>query len=145
MIERILTEITSKYISDFFIFRPSDSLSYVCNAPSFASGFYIIYAFVNGKYNLVYIGISGLENKNGLFKHRKDGIRGRFLTGKQFGERRQVAWSKKMEQEKIEHLKIHWYITYDDGVKDVPRDIEEKLLKEYYTLNGSLPIWNNRF
>ena len=144
MIEKMIEELASKYINDFFIFRPSDSLSYVCNAPSFASGFYVIYAFLNGRHNLVYIGISGLENKNGVFKHRKDGIRGRFLTGKQFGERRQVSWSKKMETESIEHLKIRWFITYDDLKKDIPRNIEMELLKKYIELNGELPCWNNK-
>lgn len=141
----MILDTINKYTNDHFIFRDSDRLVDVCNALNTSSGFYIIYAYENGEYNLIYIGISGRMNNQGIFQHRIGGIKDRFLKGKQFGERRQVAWSKNMRLEKIEHLKIHWYITYDDTLKDVPRDIEEKLLKEYYTLNGILPRWNKRF
>lgn len=140
-----MTDYLSKYKNSYFFFRDSDRLVDVCNAPNSSSGLYLIYAYENRQYNLIYIGISGRMLSNNVFAHRKGGIKGRFLTGKQFGERRQVAWSKKLEQEKIEHLKIHWFITYDDIIKDAPRDIEEKLLKEYFSLNGTLPRWNNRF
>lgn len=143
--ENLFNEFNSQYINDSFIFRVSDNLSYVCNAPSFASGFYLIYAFEKGNYNLIYIGISGLEDNKGVFKHRKGGLRGRFLTGKQFGERRQIAWSKKMESENIDHLKVKWFITYDDVKKDVPRNIERNLLKKYFDLNLVLPRWNSNF
>lgn len=141
----MIFEILNKYKNNYFIFKNSDRLTDVCSAPNLSSGLYIIYAFENGRYNLIYIGISGRILPNGEFAHRKGGIKGRFLTGKQFGERRQISWSKKMTEEKIDHLKIHWFITYDDIIKDVPREIEEKLLKEYYTLHGNLPRWNNRF
>ncbi len=138
-------DILNKYKNNYFIFRNSDRLFDVCNAPSSSSGLYIIYAFENGKYNLIYIGISGRVLTNGEFAHRKGGIKDRFLKGKQFGERRQIAWSKKLEQENIEHLKIHWYVTYDEIIKDIPRDIEENLLRQHYLLNETLPRWNKKF
>jgi hypothetical protein len=137
--------ILNKYKNNYFIFKNIDRLVDVCNAPSLSSGLYVIYAFENGKYNLIYIGISGRVLPNGEFAHRKGGIKDRFLKGKQFGERRQIAWTKKLEEENIEHIKIHWYETYDGIIKDIPREIEEKLLKQHYLLNGSLPRWNNKF
>jgi len=128
-----------------FFFNPTDNLAAVCNAPGNCSGIYFIYALEKGKVNLIYIGISGRKGADGNIMHRKGGIRGRFLTGKQFGDRRSKTWPAKMKEENIEALDIYWWITYDGKVKDFPRDVEEQLLKKYHATFGELPRWNKAF
>ncbi len=66
---------------DHFFFKPADRLSEVCNAPNNSSGIYLINALEKGKVNLIYIGISGRRGADEKIVHRKDGLRGRFLTG----------------------------------------------------------------
>ena len=128
-----------------FFFKPSDVLSSVCNAPDNCSGIYCIYALAKGRVTLIYIGISGRRGSDGNIKHRKGGIRGRFLTGKQFGDRRCKTWPAKMKEENIEALDIYWWITYDGKVKHFPRDIEEKILRKHHAIFGNLPAWNKVF
>ena len=128
-----------------FFFKATDRLADVCNAPNDSSGIYIIHSLEKGKVNLIYIGISGRKGADGNIIHRKGGIRGRFLSGKQFGDRRSKTWPLKMKEERIEALDIYWWITYDDMIKDFPREIEEGLLRKFFALYGSLPRWNNEF
>lgn len=125
-----------------FIFNSNDKLSVVCTAPNHCSGIYLIYALTNGKKELIYIGISGRKGIDGNIIHRKDGLRGRFLTGKQFGDRRQITWPKQMHTDKIEALDIHWYVTHGEFDKDIPRDLEVKLLNKFRETYGVLPKWN---
>jgi hypothetical protein len=129
-----------------FVFKANETLAKVCNAPGDCSGIYLIYELKKREVNLIYIGISGRKSVDGLIIHRKGGLRGRFLSGKQFGDRRSRTWPEKMREEGIEALHIHWWITHDDiSVKDFPRDIEEKILRLYFNLYGSLPRWNKAF
>jgi hypothetical protein len=127
-----------------FQFKPTDNLTSVCNAPKDYSGLYVIYALENEKVNLIYIGISGLKGKDGKISHRKDGLRGRFLTGKTNGILRKTYWPQIMLKENIDALDIHWYVTYDGNVKDFPRDLEVELLKQYQSIYGCLPRWNSK-
>jgi len=127
-----------------FIFKPDDKLSAVCNAPKACSGIYLIYALENGKVNLVYIGISGKEGPDGEIKHRKDGLRGRFLSGKTEGVLRKNYWPQKMIEENIEALDIYWYVTHGEFDYDFPRGLEVGLLKNYGAIYGTLPRWNRR-
>ena len=127
-----------------FTFKIGDNLRDVCNAPSNCSGLYLIYAFEKGKEQLIYIGISGRSGKNGEIIHRKDGLRGRFVSGKQFGDRRQHSWANQMKLETIERLRIQWYVTHGEFNSDLPRDIEIKLLHEFDPVNNTIPRWNKR-
>jgi len=120
-----------------FIFRSTDNLAAVCNAPKGCSGLYIVYALKNGSIQLIYIGISGRKGSDGKIKHRLDGLRGRFLTGKQFGELRKISWPKQMKVEKIEALDIYWYVTYDEAYNDFPNELEDKLLEKHKSIYGS--------
>jgi hypothetical protein len=95
--------------------------------------------------NLIYIGISGRKGANNSIVHRKDGLGGRFLTGKQFGDLRQITWPRRMLSENIEALDIYWYVTYGEQNKDFPRDIEIELLQKFHSIYGRLPRWNNAF
>ena len=125
-----------------FFFKPDDRLSSVCNAPNNSSGIYLINALENGKVNLIYIGISGRKGSDEKIRHRKDGLRGRFLTGKQFGNLRQKTWPNQMRLENIEALDIYWYVTHGLHNKDFPRELEIILLNKYLSLYGRLPRWN---
>lgn len=125
-----------------FFFKEGDRLSEVCTAPRNCSGIYLIYAIEKGTVTLIYIGISGRRDSNGDIQHRKDGLRGRFLTGKQFGDRRQITWPIQMKSESIDALDVYWYVTHGKYDKDFPRDIEIKLLQEYFNVFGKLPRWN---
>lgn len=127
-----------------FQFKPTYNLSSVCNAPKDCSGLYVIYALEKGRVNLIYIGISGLKGKDGKISHRKDGLRGRFLTGKTKKVLRKTYWPQQMLKENIEALDIHWYVTYDYIDKDFPRDLEIALLTQYRSIYGCLPRWNSK-
>jgi hypothetical protein len=80
---------------------------------------------------------------NGNIMHRKDGFRGRFLTGKQFGDFRRKTWPLKMQAENIEVLEIYWYVSHGGPDSDNPREIEIKLLCKFLSEYGELPKWNN--
>ncbi len=139
-------ELEKYKVKGVFTFDATKKLSEVCNASKDKSGIYLIYAFRQKKSELIYIGISGRKGIDGAIIHRKDGLRGRFLTGKQFGDRRSLTWPLKMREDGINVLHIHWYVTYDDLVYwDFPRDLEKKLIEKFYSLNGRLPEWNKEF
>ena len=127
-----------------FLLKPTDNLASVCNAPKSCSGLYIVYALEKGKVNLIYIGISGRKGPDGKIKHRQDGLRGRFVTGKQFGGLRKVTWCKQMELENIEALNVYWYVTYDEVYSDFPKKLEEDLLEKFEVFHGNLPRWNKK-
>lgn len=50
-----------------FVFKPTDNLADVCNAPKACSGIYLIYALQKGKVTLIYIGISGRKGVDGKY------------------------------------------------------------------------------
>lgn len=125
-----------------FIFKPLDNLNDVCNAPNHSSGIYFIYAEEKTLQNLLYIGISGRRDKKGNIKHRKDGLRGRFLTGKTDGVLRKKYWPQKMNQEGIKSLHIYWYVTHGKFNVDFPRDLEILFLTRFVTKYKRLPRWN---
>ena len=131
--------------NDSFIFSLNDELGDVCNAPDSnnKAGIYLVYDLTHNE--LIYIGISGQLQK-GVFKFRKDGIKGRLVKGKQFEERkaRKIAWKIKMKEDKIQKLKVDWYVTYDEVfVFDYPEILEAQFLKEFKKDNDNkLPKWN---
>ena len=127
-----------------FILGANDSLAQVCNAPPDASGVYLVYALAGGSIELVYIGRSGKLAPDKTIKHRIGGIRGRFLSGKQFGDRRVITWPARMKAEKIEALDVYWYITHSLGWSDCPDKVERQLLDSYFELYGELPRWNKK-
>lgn len=138
-------ELTKYKQKGHFFFKPGDSLATVCNAPNSCSGIYLIYALEKGNVNLIYIGISGRSSIDGNIIHRKDGLKGRFLTGKQFGGLRKITWPQQMKLENIEALDIYWYVTHGIQNSDLPRELEIKLLQKYHTIHGKPPRWNKGF
>lgn len=126
----------------FFTFKQFDRLSQQCNAPRHSSGIYLIYKESEKESNLIYIGISGREGQNGEIIHRKDGIGGRIVKGKQFGEPRRNSWPNKMKDDKINTLVVRWFVTYGKYNSDFPRKLERGLLSIYFTKHKKLPQWN---
>lgn len=127
-----------------FYFHINDVLNSVCNIPKRKdnSGLYVFYS---ENKELVYVGISGREGLDGNIIHRKDGLRGRFLTGKQFGDRRSITLPIQMKLDEISTLEIHWFITYGDKARDIPRPIERALIEMFKTENnGKRPRWNKK-
>ena len=119
-----------------FTFTPFDKLKLICNAPVDKAGIYIIYALKAGQEKLVYIGRSGKKEMNGSLFIRKGGIKDRLVNGKRDGEKRVKFWTREMLTNKIELLKIYWYITHNEEYTDCPAEIEDKLIKTYK------PLWN---
>ncbi|MFC5193752.1 hypothetical protein ACFPH8_00285 [Bizionia hallyeonensis] len=126
-----------------FEYNVVDNLSSCCNAPRQGSGIYLIFADSARLDNLIYIGISGREGSQGEIIHRKDGLGGRIVKGKQFGEARRNSWSKKMKEDGFKKIIVMWYITHGQFNSDFPRPIEKKLLLILLLKNGKLPLWNN--
>ncbi len=125
-----------------FFFRPTDRLADVCNAPANSSGVFAIYALERGRTNLVFIGSAGKKDADGNIVHRKDGIKGRIVTGKQFGDFCRKTWPHQMRLENIDTLSIQWFVTYGGMAKDFPEEMEMNLLARYKEANGKLPRWN---
>jgi len=129
-----------------FLFHLKESLREVCNAPTDASGVYIVYGITAGKPELIYIGRSGKLNKDETMFIRKAGLGGmkdRIVNGHQFGKiPRRISWPTQMKADKIDTLDIHWYVTHNEICNDCPREIENKLLKEFLKMYNRLPKWN---
>ena len=125
-----------------FLFHQNSILSEVCNVPPINnySGIYLFYN--NSNNELLYIGISGRETSEGEIKHRKDGLRGRLVNGKQFGDFRRKTLPEQMKKENIMTIRIEWFVTYGFQEKEIPRKIEIVLLHLFMSENGRLPGWN---
>jgi hypothetical protein len=127
-----------------FYFRINDVLSSVCNIP-IRKDYSGLYAFYSENKELIYVGISGRAGLDGNIIHRQDGLRGRFLTGKQFGDRRSKTFPIQMKLDRISILEIHWFVTYGDKAKDIPRPIEKAIIESFKKEhNDQRPLWNKR-
>jgi hypothetical protein len=131
-----------------FIFRLTDDLRRVCNAPSDKSGVYVAYARKGRTIELVYVGRSGKIKADGKMFVRKAGLGGikdRIVNGHQFGKiARKNSWPRQMKTENIDVLEIWWYVTHDTKVNDCPITIEKKLLNAYIEDFTRLPRWNKK-
>jgi len=131
-----------KYLNNGqFIFTPNDRLSQVCNAPGKEfkyGGIYLIHAMKGNVPELVYVGISGrIDKVTSKLIPRSDGIKGRIVNGKRDGEPRKNYWIREMLVEKIDALKISWYVVHDnDTFRDCPNTIEKQIIAKYR------PRWN---
>lgn len=130
MLTQLIENLENYQLKGSFVFNQTSILSEVCNIPKIndLAGLYLFY---DGNSNeLIYVGISGRTNKEGNIVFRKDGLRGRFLKGKQFGDFRRNS------------LKIKWYGTYHSECFDHPRTLEISILKAFLEKNNRLPRWN---
>lgn len=144
--EMDLTELNKYKKHSRFVFTVHDSLARVCNAPTDKSGIYIVYEERDNESELIYIGSSGQKNKDGSLKVRKSGLGGmkdRIVNGHQFGKvSRKRSWVKQMQIEKVNALKVLWWVTYDNDAKDFPTDVERKLINKFKEIYNCLPRWN---
>lgn len=116
-----------------------------CNAPSDASGIYLIYGVSGIKEELVYIGRSGELLPDGKIKHRLAGLGGikdRLINGKYrysntgLKVTRYIFWKERMATDGFEKLKIKWFVTHSAEYLDCPVTIEADLISTYR------PKWN---
>lgn len=127
-----------------FHFSINDALSLVCNIPK-RNDYSDLYVFYSQNKELIYVGISGREDSAGNIIHRQDGLRGRFLTGKQFGDRRSKTFPIQMKLDNISSLEIHWFVTFGDSAKDIPRPIERTIIEAFkMEQGGKRPRWNKK-
>jgi hypothetical protein len=144
----------SEYLNKYkdrgmFRFNISNSFQDVCNAPSDKSGIYLIYKVVKQEERLIYIGSSGRKDKNGRLKVRVGGIKDRLINGyhpHRFGQSRRIkrciAFPQQMKIEKIDEIRIYWWVTYDYENSDFPTVIESLLRNLYIVVYKKMPDWH---
>jgi len=146
------TELKKYKDNGTFSLTPSKAeiLGKKCNAPDDKSGVYLIYKVVGIQEVLIYIGSSGQKNPDGTLKVRQGGMKDRLVNGyhpNRFGEakriKRQKAFPKQMEKERISELKIYWWVTYDNDFSDFPTDVETVLREKYRSKFHKLPDWHS--
>lgn len=126
-----------------FELKGCDALATVCNAPRGSnSGIYIIFAEKVSLETIIYVGISGRKSIEGTIVHRKDGLGGRIVNGKQFGDSRRRSWIQKMKEDGINKIIVKWYVTFGEFNQDFPRPIEKLILMWLRANTNKLPIWN---
>lgn len=146
MFENVLEKYTYR---GEFTFEPQQDLKEECNAPSDASGIYLVYDITKNIEDLIYIGASG-QIVNGQLKHRQSGLGGmkdRLVNGHQpiLGKiSRKKAWPNAMKSQGIKKIRVKWYITHSDKYYDFPTDIENALQKYYKSIHGILPNWHKQ-
>lgn len=127
-----------------FEFCINDDLVTKCDIPK-KNEYSGLYVFLAPDDKLIYVGISGRASSDRNIIHRKDGLRGRFLTGKQFGARRSKSLSMQMKLDGFSKLKIRWFVTWDDNSTDLPRPIEKQIIEAFKMQNDNQrPKWNKR-
>ncbi len=142
MVNKLIQELEKYQLKGSFIFKQTSRLSEVCNIPvqNDLAGLYLFYE--NETNELLYVGISGRTSREGNLAFRKDGLRGRFLKGKQFGDFRRNSLPKQMISEGINSIRINWYGTYHSNCFEHPRALEITLLKAFINTYKRLPRWN---
>ena len=130
-----------------FNFGPNDQLGEVCNAPHDAGGIYLIIGNSGSRRELYDIGHSGRILENGDVDLRKDGFRGRFLSGKEKGipgkgqGSRNKVWPQKIDYYSVSQLEIHWYVTLDSQNEVCPKVLKNELVNSFVGQFGHKPEW----
>ena len=135
-----------------FEFSFEDSLANVCDAPKNHGGVYLIYD-ITKSVKLIYIGSSGWVNQDGSFNLRDGGMYDRIVNGKQsfdikairLNDKRRNIWPLIMKDEKMERLRIMWYVTFEKELIDTPAYTEAVLIQRYFEKSKTLPKWNRDF
>ncbi len=137
-----MNEILRKYRKGQFLFRKGDNLKKVCKAPDLP-GVYLFFAVLKtGKEELRYIGKSGSILQNGTFK--KQLLCGR-ICNKQDRVNREIFLTGKIEKEDLGGVKVEWFVTYENGIKDLPGYVEGLLIQSFFKETNLLPSWNTSF
>ncbi len=137
-------ELLDKYATKGeFIFRSGNKLSEFCNTIPHAAGIYIFFTIKGNEEKLVYIGASGTMNQNGnfgkqLLKKRLQNMQNRKI-------RRQTYFEVELENNKLDGIRVNWYVTFDAKHQDLPMSVEGILLQKYFDDFKKLPLWNREF
>lgn len=84
-------------------------------------GVYLIYRKTSAGKKLVYIGRSGTIDMLGKFG--KQTLKKR-LSMKQEGVRRAVFFAAKLLEDDVHSLKIYWFVTFENKLRDLPAFVE---------------------
>ena len=52
---------------------------------------------------------------------------------------------EKMKSDNIDALDVYWYVTFNNGYKDILLVVEGLIIQKYFDINESLPPWNIEF
>lgn len=125
-----------------FIFKKGDKLVDLCRNIPNESGVYLMYTMKNNEEELVYIGASGKMKRNGSFGVQK--LHKRIQNMQNSKLTRQIHFEQEMEVNKIDEIKVIWFVTFDDSFKDLPLYVEALLLQGFFNKNNQLPRWNKQ-
>ena len=125
-----------------FIFKMGDRLVDHCRNIPNESGVYLMYTIKNNVEELVYIGESGKMKQNGSFGVQKLHKRLQNMQNSQLS--RQKHFEQELGANKIDAIKVAWFVTFNDSFKDLPMYVEALLLQNYFNKNNQLPQWNNQ-
>ncbi len=141
-----MEEILKEYkLNGQFDFEINSSLASACNAPKDKGGIYLVYEVTGAIEKIIYIGSTGWVNTAGTFHIRKDGMYDRLVNGNQFDEPRKKGWPKKMKVDKIDLIRVKWYVTFGNDLKHIPAYTEACCLQKYFEENKCIPDWNTDF
>ena len=126
-----------------FIFRRGNKLSAFCKEIPHAAGVYIFRTIKDGTETLVYIGASGTVKQNGTFlkqlmKKRLQNMQSKKIT-------RQTFFINELDKNKLDGIRVNWYVTFNEEHQDLPMSVEGTLLQKYFDKHKQLPIWNKEF
>lgn len=134
----------NKYITKGeFIFREGNKLSEFCKTVPHAAGVYLFRTIKDGKEKLVYIGASGTMHQNGNFG--KQLMKKRLQSKQNKKIRRQTFFETELKKNKLDGIRVNWFVTFDNEHQDLPMTIEGVLLQKYFDKHKQLPIWNKEF
>ena len=138
-------ELLKRYDRDFehgsFEFRTSDRLKSVirqANVPNEA-GVYVISGDVLE--NVVYIGKAGTLKPGGWTKQRLP----KRLGNRQGGIARDRYWKQRMAEDRLNHLVVRYWVTFDQNSTVLPMKAEADLAQAFVDTFGRLPEWNRGF
>lgn len=140
----LFENILSRYNNcGYFSFTSNKDLIIECTASKDAAGVYIVEGFFEDRYRIIYIGYSGKMLQDGNICRRKGGLYSRIVYGHQFKRiKRFKAWPQKMDEQNIAELRVNWYETFNNDLKDIPAYIEALLIQKYFENFHKLPDWN---
>jgi hypothetical protein len=98
-------------------------------------GGYLIYLKTAAGKKLVYIGRSGTIDVLGKFGQQ---TLKRRLSMKQEGVRSAVFFVAKLLEDDVYSLKIYWFVTFENELRDLPAFVEGQLMQAYFEKKQSL-------
>jgi len=125
-----------------FIFRLGDRLSVFCKSVPHAAGVYILKAVKDKDERLVYIGASGSIRQDGTFVRQMMKKRLQNMHGK---IRRQTHFETEITLNKLDGIRVNWYVTFENQIQDLPMFVEGTLLQNYFDIYKKLPEWNKKY